>query len=300
MKKIRTKLNKLFSLALAVCIIVSIFGLTNLTGFSTMAADENILKIEGCRADANTMDSFRKALDLNDNSKNAGRVWSDKTVLTDDSITLDLLNDGVNGGNVNNESDFLHVFSALGSSRNLEGVIPSNLVIVIDNSGSMYTNDKENWNGTRIAKTVDAVNRAIDSLMENDVLSQVAVVSFNNTGRTIIPLGHYGYTKGEGYTKYLDAGWVLAQEPDGNDEPNHTDSSRVTSGGTAGGGAGGDDDDEGDTDGDDESTPDEDNGGGYIYVNNEALWKEGQPKPEKNTQFTEAKTPIFKQVFIRE
>lgn len=283
LRKKGTKFNRLFSLAMAACMAISVVQLPNLTNLSTMA----LVNEDKREADTNTMNSFNDALNLAENSLNAGRVWSDKSVLTDEYVELDMVNDGINGVTIDSESDFLHVFSALGSSRNYDGLIPSNLVIVIDNSGSMYANDKVTWKweNTRISKTVDAVNRAIDRLMENDVMAQVSVVSFNNTGRTIIPMGHYSFTPDENgvekYTKYLDAGWVLAQEPDGNSEPNHTDHSRVTGGGTASG----DDDDEGD----DSSTIDEDSGGGYIYVNNAAI---GVKSNKKYTLYRSKSTNI--------
>lgn len=124
----------------------------------------------------------------------AGRVWSDKSVYTDGSVDL---GDGIRVEKGN--ADFLTVFSALGSSRNLTSRVrlPLDVVFVIDISGSMTTSL---GNSTRIASTAAAVNDAIATLMDEKQVSKysrVGVVVFSSDGYTrnaavpILPLGRY-------------------------------------------------------------------------------------------------------------
>ena len=233
------------------------------------------------QADPSTMDDYQKMLDFSEHTRYAGRVWSDKTVFAlgdntndqdDDwdgkTLTLTEKDDGVeepknDGEDEDNkitlDEDFLHVYSVLGSSQEIVGVPPVRTVIVFDNSGSMYgsssvtADDSEHkitvWSGTRIAKTVDAINAAIDTLMLTSEYNEVSVVLFgdgvnggegaaeadstmryhgNNTAVTILPMKHYTpsedaeteYKNNGGIiinnTPYLTAGWLKGDDlPDG-------------------------------------------------------------------------------------
>ena len=88
--------------------------------------------------DPNTMDSYKDEL-LNDKngSRYAGRIWSDKTTLLD-KVDLDMETDGISK-TINGNSEFIQVFSTLGSSEQKVDVIknPLDLVIAIDLSSSM-------------------------------------------------------------------------------------------------------------------------------------------------------------------
>ena len=125
----------------------------------------------------------------------AGRVWSDKSVYTDGSVDL---GDGIRVEKGN--ADFLTVFSALGSSRNLTSRVrlPLDVVFVIDISGSM---NYELGDSNRIAATIDAVNDAIATLMDEKQVSKysrvgIAVFSEATSTQTILPLGRYKATEG--------------------------------------------------------------------------------------------------------
>ena len=175
----------------------------------------------------------------NNGSRYAGRIWTDKSVIAynDEQLTgnengyktftFDKTKNsakGEPGGNsIKIRDDFLHVFSALGSSVQLTGKVPTSTVIVIDNSGSMY-GSAANWDDTRIAKTVSAVNRSIDRIMRDNDDNMVSVVLFGdggdsgtNTAQMIIPMGHYPVVEKPEYSEddgiltnplpYLKAGW---------------------------------------------------------------------------------------------
>ncbi len=144
-------------------------------------------------------------MDITDNSKNSGRIWTDKTVTSKGSTN----------------TQFTETLSALGSSLQYKGGVPSDTVIVFDNSASMYTNDAKptNEDDTRIKKTIEAINTAIRDLVKANAKNRVAVVAFaedNSTARTILPLQHYDVRDTEylhanfSKNKYdvIESGWV--------------------------------------------------------------------------------------------
>lgn len=170
---------------------------TVLTVMGGMARADEAAEIEPqadiiqCLVDSPTAGTSADILGT-DGGRYAGRVWSDKSVYNDD-VTLDGVT--LQKGN----ADFLTVFSALGSSRNVTSrvMLPLDIVFVIDISGSM---NNALGNSTRIAKTIDAVNDAMTTLMdENQVskYSRVGIAVFSNANRTqtILPLGRYEATE---------------------------------------------------------------------------------------------------------
>lgn len=150
-------------------------------------------------SDYNTMDSYLNNLVNDENgSRYAGRIWADKSVFND-NISLDMETDGFNGTIINN-SDFLHVYSALGSSLNFENKLPVNIVFIIDMSGSMgmdiVDNEEHNDSTTRIQhsriqKVVNSINDSIDFLMKNNTHNQASVVVYGAISYTLMSLGHY-------------------------------------------------------------------------------------------------------------
>lgn len=187
-------------------------------------------------ADAPTWESYLTdgKMTLQGNSMNSGRVWTDKSVFTETQIKDE--SDPLSGQLGTDE--FMEVFSALGSSQQYSANVPADTVIVIDNSGSMYsTPDKKTWEGTRISKTVEAVNFSIDMLMRANDENRVSVVLFGdgsvngekddsaNTAKVIIPMDHYPTSAVSGQPlEYLKAGWKTTngQNENSGDSPNHT------------------------------------------------------------------------------
>ena len=152
--------------------------------------------------DPNTMDSYKDEL-LNDKngSRYAGRIWSDKTTLLD-KVDLDMETDGISK-TINGNSEFIQVFSTLGSSEQKVDVIknPLDLVIAIDLSSSMgrdsvddgWTPEDQNirLSHSRIYATVQAVNEAIDALMEKNPENRIAVIGYGANATVLLPLGQY-------------------------------------------------------------------------------------------------------------
>ncbi len=268
-------------LSLLLCISMLIPMLSNFGGVLPMSAltGDSSGPTAGVNreADPSTMDTYVKMLNFDENTRWAGRLWSDKSVFAygagdigdrsglwlNNILTLSEALDGTNGS-ITLNNDFLHVYSALGSSLQITGVPPVRTVIVFDNSASMYNSNSngkttgadgtsveyaENddlWNLQRIGITIEAINRAIDILMEASVYNEVAVVLFgdgankvtpsdntfaysgNSTAVTILPMKHYTpqKTEGEGedkYTPYLTGGWNSGSTCDGS-SPLHTGS----------------------------------------------------------------------------
>lgn len=167
-------------------------------------------------ADGNTTDSYLGALDLAASSRYAGRVWSDKSVFASQGepgkgelaqIELNMSTDGYNG-KVTSDSDFLHVFSALGSNISSDTYTPLDVVFVLDVSNSMKNSPpNDSTQTTRIEYAIDGLNDCIDMLMtQGSPYNRVAVVAYNgnrpgtvsDTGNGVVLLNLGQYNKGTG------------------------------------------------------------------------------------------------------
>ena len=151
-------------------------------------------------SDGNTTGSYAQNLGDISSTRYAGRVWTDKTVYTEDAI---FTGDAENV-TVENDSDFLVAYSALATTQNVTGKssVPVDVVFVIDNSNSM---DAElNNSQTRLEATVEAVNTSIATIMESHPDSRVAVVLYGSSAHTLMPLGHYSAsTSGQHRGNYI-------------------------------------------------------------------------------------------------
>lgn len=138
-------------------------------------------------ADGNTTGSYAQNLGDNSSTRYAGRVWTDKTVYTEDAT----FSGDVGNVTVKNDSDFLVAYSALATTQNVTGKssVPVDVVFVIDNSNSMDENLTNRQ--TRLEATVAAVNTSIAAVMDSHPDSRVAVVVYGSSAHTLLPLGHY-------------------------------------------------------------------------------------------------------------
>lgn len=150
-------------------------------------------------ADASTSDSYIDAVDLENNStRNSGRMWTDKSVSTQD---VSFSGDASNGESLNTmvgigDSDFLVIYSALATSEEVTKLprIPVDVVFVLDFSSSMtWTTDgtkpgKEDGSDSRIAAMIDALNQTIYDLQQDNPQNRIGIVYFNRIGRELLPL----------------------------------------------------------------------------------------------------------------
>ncbi len=219
--KLNRVTNRFISVFLSLCMTAS---MVSGTAFAAVPGPTEKI-VDGTRvADPNTMDDYQnKLLTMENGSRYAGRVWTDKSVFAYDKngenkITLDMATDGYNGS-VGYNADFAHTFSALASSQVVNEYPPSpiDLVIVFDMSGSMgqdtrydidsgvnsyvKANDSdfpqdgvpmdERIKNSRIQKTLDAINETIDGLMAQNPQNRVAVCGYGANAVVIMPLAHY-------------------------------------------------------------------------------------------------------------
>lgn len=135
------------------------------------------------------------------NTANIGRIWTDKTVSADETITT-------TSGRVINRGDsaFVTALSALSSTSNVSSTstTPLDIVLVLDASGSMDDPMNRNDNTKRIDALKKAANDFVTTIAEqNQGISdsskqhQVSIVKFSGDKSAVV--GNDTYTKG-GYT----------------------------------------------------------------------------------------------------
>lgn len=164
---------------------LSIF-FTNFNGMVLLAGEaaEPTPGVADRIADDSTMDTYLDALNIAENSMNAGRVWADKSVFTGD-VTLDTPTDGIENVTIRNDSDFMHVFSTIGSTlQTVPESIPLDLVFVLDFSASMTTG----IGADRMPQTVEAVNNAINTILECTPNSRIGIVVYSSKAKVLVPL----------------------------------------------------------------------------------------------------------------
>ena len=160
-------------------------------------------------SDPNTMDSYKDLLLSDENgSRYAGRIWADKSVLTND-LSLDMDTDAYKG-HIYNNTEFLHVFSALGSGLKVYQPSQLDVMFLIDVSGSMGKLDtgyatQLNFDETPIYKTIDSINKSIETLLRKSPNSRFGIAVYGATAEVLVPLGHYTKVDGTPFlsVKYL-------------------------------------------------------------------------------------------------
>lgn len=162
-------------------------------------------------SDLDTSNKYNESLGDGASNEYAGRIWTDKSVYTDDA-TFDIFGGGTSTiklNEKNNGEDFLVAYSALASSESVSSSeqAPVDVVLIIDISGSMSNGSSNMDNGkSRIYNTIVATNNAIDAILALDEYSRVAVVAFsgntqvsNNSNipdaQILLPLDRYTKTK---------------------------------------------------------------------------------------------------------
>lgn len=148
-------------------------------------------------ADASTMGDWSGVVE--NTTQNIGRIWTDKTVSTNDIGISGAMSATVSKG----DSDFITALSVLSSTSNIASTstTPLDIVLVLDASGSM---DDDMTGGKRIDALKNAANAFIDEIAtQNASISdaskqhQVSIVKF--AGEKSNKVGNDTYRKG-GYT----------------------------------------------------------------------------------------------------
>lgn len=148
-------------------------------------------------ADASTMGDWSGVVE--NTTQNIGRIWTDKTVSTNDIGISGAMSATVSKG----DSDFITALSVLSSTSNIASTstTPLDIVLVLDASGSM---DDSMTGGKRIDALKNAANAFIDEIAtQNASISdaskqhQVSIVKF--AGKKSSKVGNDTYRK-DGYT----------------------------------------------------------------------------------------------------
>lgn len=148
-------------------------------------------------ADASTMGDWSGVVE--NTTQNIGRIWTDKTVSTNDIGISGAMSATVSKG----DSDFITALSVLSSTSNIASTstTPLDIVLVLDASGSM---DDDMTGGKRIDALKNAANAFIDEIAtQNASISdaskqhQVSIVKF--AGKKSSKVGNDTYRK-DGYT----------------------------------------------------------------------------------------------------
>ena len=154
-------------------------------------------------ADPNTASTWRD-WGLDYSTQSVGRIWTDKTVSTEDIALTGA--DGTITIEKSPEADFLTAFSALSSTSNLKSKVaqPLDIVLVLDASGSMDDPMGKSDSTKRIDALKAAANSFIDEIAkQNASISdpaqqhQVSLVKF--AGKKSTRVGNDTYRDG-GYT----------------------------------------------------------------------------------------------------
>lgn len=149
-------------------------------------------------ADASTMGDWSGVVE--NTTQNIGRIWTDKTVSTNDIDISGAMSATVSKG----DSDFITALSVLSSTSNIASTstTPLDIVLVLDASGSM---DDDMTGGKRIDALKNAANAFIDEIaMQNASISdamkqhRVSIVKFageksNKVGNDTYREGRYTY-----------------------------------------------------------------------------------------------------------
>ena len=177
-KKTRRILAAAMSLAMLLTTISSL----------TLNADEADGAAEDKRvADRSTADSYESFLNIAEDTLDAGRVWTDKSVYALDGVaggySVDIDGAAVTY-DVTSDADFLEVFSALGSSVAVNGDedVPLDVMFLLDMSGSMGGSTDGSVEKTRLAYAVDAMNEAFDFVLNQNVYNRVGLCLYGGDG----------------------------------------------------------------------------------------------------------------------
>ncbi len=220
-KNLRDKLKRIAVVLLCAFVIGTSFNSALVSNFFhypiASANNSNYSRV----ADPNTMESYldSSVLDIASNSRYAGRIWTDKTVFAlgqrsdnfdGTTLQLDANKDG-SEAEVSTKADFLHVFSALGSSQvvNQETSKPIDVVLLLDVSRSMTQNAGPNGQDS-LHELMTEANTLIKQLMGDNPNhkvhpdNRVGVVVYGGGAQELLPLDHYQSLNNDG--NYIEIG----------------------------------------------------------------------------------------------
>ena len=208
MKKFRVKDRKFQRIIAATVCLVMVLGLVFQVNLLSAPETEQPKPEKAVTrvADESTMDGWKEFFLEEKDTSNAGKIWTDKTVV-DGNVNLTSLNDESAVIERKNENNLLVGLSALSSSKTLtlEAAIPVDTMFVLDISGSMM--------GESILNLVEALNESIRDILLMNSDNRIGVVFYSGAGSTgtstqataccVLPLDRYT-TNNDVYFRCID------------------------------------------------------------------------------------------------
>jgi|GEM_PF-1549395 len=142
---------------------------------------------------------------FNDTKRDDGRIWLDKSVNTNQVSIFNVAGQAINSISANAD-EFLITLSALSQGWVDQTIIvePSDTVFIIDTSGSMQKdpNGTSTTKGkTRIDLTIQALNKAIKTILNENPNNRISVVTFGgNNATNVLDLKSYAGISGDFFT----------------------------------------------------------------------------------------------------
>lgn len=189
------KLRKPLSWLLAVCMLFSLLPGT------ALAADPDPAPVADTTTYTDWEDLFGVGGSACLTTKDIGRIWTDKSVSTQDIKLPGTTIEGLTDNTVKKEAgaDFLVALSGLGSAATIvdETKVPTDTVIVLDMAPEMepYVEDM-----------VAAANDALENLLTANPNNRIAVVAYGNTAIPLLPLDHYSNYSDQSPEELLQVG----------------------------------------------------------------------------------------------
>lgn len=206
MNKFGLKTNRMHRMiAAALCVAILMGMIFQVTLFSAPEGEKEEPEQAVTRvADESTINSWQEYFGSETDTSNAGKIWTDKTVV-DGDITLQSTEGDNNSTTISRKEtdNFLVGLSALSSTKSvtLEAAIPVDVMLVLDISGSMASDKK-------IEKLVDAINESIREILNMNEKNRVGVVLYSgstnknepssrDTASCLLPLDRYTSVSGQ-------------------------------------------------------------------------------------------------------
>ena len=192
-------------------LLVIVTGLILLTLFcnnTIYSLNNNTVQYDH-KSDPSTMEDYSLIND-EDGNRYAGRIWTDKSVFSNNTdVTLTIDKDGCEN-NIKYDTDFLNVFSALGSSQKIDRFIskPVDVVLLLDISSSMTSKTEGVVDSNdSLHKVINQTNTLINQLMGNDPSlnvnkdNKIGIVVYGGGSQELLPLDHYTSLSDNSYIK---------------------------------------------------------------------------------------------------
>lgn len=202
MKNLERKTGKGYRLTAVVLCVVMLFGmLVPMTASAAPQYGQSTSEVERI-ADPSTIEGWKPLFAEEEDTSNAGRIWTDKTV-ADGDITVNETDTVVQR---KGQDNFLVGLSALSSTQEvtLAAAKPVDLMLVLDISGTMM---QEVDRKAKITQVVKEVNKLMTTIQKLNSENRVGIVCFNgatDTGESpvesafcLLPLDRYTTESGD-------------------------------------------------------------------------------------------------------